>query len=53
MQVQPQFNRFRLGFSLAVRSLLNVTFIHKADSVAAGVAACLLMSSLAMALQGA
>jgi hypothetical protein len=37
-------DRFRLGFRLTVTSLVMV-IIHTADSVAAGVAACRLISS--------
>src|SRR6516162_1874598 len=43
-QVQPQFDDFGLGFCLALSSLLFL-LIHRADNVAAGAAACRLMSS--------
>ena len=42
---QSQFDHFRLGFLLTVYSLVVDILKHTADSVAAGVAACRLMSS--------
>jgi hypothetical protein len=45
VQVQSQFDHSRLGSRLTVISLAMFIRFHTADSVAAGVAACRLMSS--------
>jgi ferritin-like metal-binding protein YciE len=45
VQVKSQFDHFRLGFCLTVISLALSIVFHRVDSVAAGVAACRLMSS--------
>jgi hypothetical protein len=45
VQVQSQFDHFRLGFRLTVISLALFIRFHTADSLAAGVATCRRMSS--------
>jgi hypothetical protein len=50
VQVQAQFDHFRLGFRRAGLSL-RILSVHVADSVAAGAAACRLMASLGVGMK--